>query len=280
MKKKVMAIAVTATLFVFNTAQAGLFDTDEFFEKECLELFKKTHHINALVKAEDVEKTATNKYDFTPVMIVRGEKTTLIRQYCEHYPEEKMVYIGVAKSVVDARKNKEIEDARRKIIVDKKRAEEEASAAKHAAELQEIKDQAAAAREAELRFIKDQNARAAIKKQEQIKKDNEELKKQYLATAESCVSNDKTRVKVALLSALPSIHRPGAIHIEDQKISNMKFSESIMEVSYSFKIYTQSKFGNSLGSKGEPLNLKNTKDIDVQPYRRSTATAICKIERV
>jgi len=168
---------------------------------------------------------------------------------------------------------KALEAARRKAKEDIEAAKSAQLAAKRAAEKKLIEDQAAA----ELRLINAQQAEAELKKQEQLNKNNATLKKQYARTAKKCISNDQGRVKKALFSALHSIHRPAVINIEDQKVSGMRFFNNIMEVSYSFKLYTQTQFGNRLGSKSEPNSLKDTKDINVKAYGRSTAVATCKL---
>ena len=148
-------------------------------------------------------------------------------------------------------------------------------AEKRAAEIKVIEEQAAAER----RYIKDQKIKAQLNRKEEQKNNNRKLAEKYKNVAKTCVNNDGERVKSALFSALPSIHRPGAIHIEDRKISKLRFFESkgFMEVFYSFKLYTQSQFGKKLGSKSEPNSLKDTLDIDVKAYGRSTAVAKCNI---
>lgn len=178
---------------------------------------------------------------------------------------------------VDAEQDhqRNLEAARQKA---KRGIEEEKSTAlaeKRAAEIKEIEDNA----DAERRYIKDQKIKAQLNKKEEQKNKNRILAEKYMGVAKTCVNNDDNRVKSALLSVLSSIHRPDAIHIEDKKLTNLKFFESkgFMEVAYSFKLYTQTKFGKELGSKSQPITLKDTLDIDVKAYGRSTAVARCDI---
>lgn len=252
-----------------------------FQEAECIDLFKKTYSVNLFVKATHVEKMASDKYEFTPVLVVRGEETPFTRQYCEYYTDEEMLYIGTAKSVIEAQRNKEIQEQKRKALAEKKRAEEEAAAAMHAAELKEIQDKAAAELAAELKHKKEAKLKQQQLVAEKRKAEAKELAKRHHADAIECVSNDAVRVKKQLLGRLPAIHRPDALHVEDQKISKVEFLKdaTIMEVHYTFKLFSQTKFTSGWGSKSEPITLKSTGDIEVKPYSRSSAKATCALPR-
>jgi hypothetical protein len=133
-------LAVTLTTIHYQ-AHAGWFDNIGFYEEECINLFKQRHNINYHVIAENVVKRGSDKYEFTPVMVVRGEKSPLTRQFCEYYPDEKMIYIGTAQSVLDARHEEQKEELKKKLIEDGKRAEQKRRADREAAELRKIRQQ-------------------------------------------------------------------------------------------------------------------------------------------
>jgi len=138
---KLTTLLITILLCThITTVHSFPFGSGDFYEEECLELLKKEYSIKYLVKATNAERTEKNKYDFTPVIVSRGKETVLTRHFCEYYPEENMVYIGIAKSVIEAQKKKDIQEKKRRILADKKKHEAAEAASKHAAELQEIQD--------------------------------------------------------------------------------------------------------------------------------------------
>lgn len=135
---KRIAIAVILVLMTFNTAYGDWLEASIPYEKECLKIFKEHYNINMFVKATNVEEIDSNKYEFTPVMVVRGKESKFTRQYCEYYPEENMVYIGKAQSAIDAEHKKKKKALKLQMIQKEKRAEAEEKEAENQAELREI----------------------------------------------------------------------------------------------------------------------------------------------
>ncbi len=168
---------------------------------------------------------------------------------------------------------KNLEAAKAKAELDLERFEQDELAKKRAAELKQIEMEAAA----QLKLKKEKKLKQQQLASEKRKAEAQVLAKRHHADATDCVSNDSARVKKQLLARLPEIHRPDALHVEDQKISKVKFLKdaTIMEVSYTFKLFSQTKYKSGWGSKSEPNTLKSTGDIKVKPYSRSSAKATC-----
>ncbi|MEZ9041637.1 MULTISPECIES: hypothetical protein [unclassified Vibrio] len=168
-----------------------------------------------------------------------------------------------------------LEAAKAKVELDLERFEQDELAKKRAAELEQIEMEAAA----ELKLKKEAKLKQQQLASEKRKAEAQVLAKRHHADAIDCVSNDSARVKKQLLARLHDIHRPDALHVEDQKISKVKFLKdaTIMEVSYTFKLFSQTKYKSGWGSKSEPNTLKSTGDIKVKPYSRSSAKATCAL---
>ncbi|MBE0419220.1 hypothetical protein ACTXIM_01980 [Pseudoalteromonas nigrifaciens] len=130
-----------------------------------------------------------------------------------------------------------------------------------------------------LKLEKEASSKKKKNYEDKQKQKAQELASLYREDAKRCVLGDGERVKSQLSNRLPKIHRPDSIQIEDLKISKMKFltDPAVMEISYTFKLYTQTKYKNSWGSKSETNALKSTGDIKVKPYARSSAVAKCTL---
>lgn len=297
-------------LFLIAISTTASANTKELILKTCQDLIKKDTKIHP--RLINIEKHGEYKYTFDVVFIQKGKEVDRLKDSffdknysCEYYPEEGTIYKQFSdKQLADDKAKREAEaknKAEEKVIRDAKIAEArakektiqlakkaqlEADRRAKVAEADRIKKENVKKEKiekeaaAKLELIRNEKIQAERIKQKRLKKEGDELAFKYKEQAKICVKNDAERVKIALLSVLSSIHRPGAIHIEDWKITKLSFLKNIniMKVAYNFKIYTQIQFRNDLGEKSEPIGLKDTQDIDVKPYGRSTAIATCRIK--
>ena len=236
-----------------SAANSWPFGNSDFYEEECLELLKKTYSITNFVKSSDAERIAKNKYDFTPIIVSRGEERVLTRHFCEYYPEENMVYIGIAKSVIEAKNKKEIQEKKRKILADKKKNLAAKVAAKHAAELQEIQDiadvqsaEAAAKYAAEIAAKKEAQRITQYRKEKikaQKKAETERIRrKKYDPVANYClkeaISSDFPEFKKTI--RMPSSMKVGSnrtafLEPMNKRVLKYAVSEGAINIQYEYK---------------------------------------------
>lgn len=225
-------------LLISFQSYAGLFSSTNEQIEQCMELFKTTHQIKFYVKHTDVVKQQTNKYEFTPVSVVRGKETPFTRQYCEYYPEENMVYIGIANSVVQERQKVEEARLKRKLIEDRKAREKLEQEKQHKARLQAIEDEA---KKQELLDRKRREAELAIAKQKEARKAEKQRKDfvaKYLPSAEECVKQDQRRIDAYLTERTTPKRN---IVAKEQKIKNIAANEDYLRVDYEFYSYDLKK---------------------------------------
>lgn len=186
--------------------------------------------------------------------------------------------------------------------LEKKRAEEAIerqinleAERKRQAELKMIRDKAEKERKAihdkaekerkeaiDIERIKSENKIKKMKLEEA--KEISRLKKKHSAFSKECVLSDSDRVINSLLKSLPSIHRPGAFHVENQEITSIQFYKEYISVAYRFKLYEQTSWrrgaGYVLGEKGiRQHSMKDTDGIHVVPFGWSTAKAKCLLKK-
>lgn len=178
---------------------------------------------------------------------------------------------------LEKKKAKEAVEKQKSIEVERKRLAE-LKAIRDKAELERISVIKQAQKEKkealEISRIKAQNEAKRIKVEKA--KELAALKKKYASFAKQCVLDDADRVVQSLMKSLPSIHRPGAFHVENQEIVSIQFPSKYVSVAYRFKLYQQSEFRGKLGEKGlRQHSMRDTDGIHIVPFRWSTATAKC-----
>lgn len=257
-------------IFLFATkSHAGWFDDSQSYINSCVELYKKNNQIELYVKAIDIKKIEKNKYEYTPVFVVRGKETVLDRQYCEYYPEEQMIYTGIADSVKEQRRQDEVDNLKKKLILEKKINEQKTAESKHQAELKALRDKAMADEKAkeviknaelqqiarEAKLITEKKARQAnleverIKAAERIATDNETKKKnierekirvKFTPLLSQCIKKDQPRVTKELNDN--AVGFEGRLIIaKEQKPISFDVAGEYLIVNYSYYSYDKKK---------------------------------------
>jgi len=243
-----MAIKNTLFILLFLTVKshAGWFDDSENHIESCINLYKEKHNIELYVKATEIEEIRSYKYEYTPVIVARGKETVLVRQYCEYYPEEKMIYIGLAESVIEERQQEEVERLKRELVVEKKENERKAIESKHQAELNTLREEAKLAVEEKARQadIEVERLRAA----ERIAKDKERNRKkiekermlaEFTPLLPQCIKNDYPRLKNKLNTDSPNFD--GNLIAKELRPISFNIAGEYLIVKYSYYSYDKKK---------------------------------------
>lgn len=233
-------------LFVAAKSHAGWFDDSETYLESCINLYKEKHNIELYVKATEVKKIKSYKYEYTPVIVARGKETVLVRQYCEYYPEEKMVYTGLAESVIEERQQEEVKRAKRKLILKQKEEDRKAIEKKNQAELNTLREKAKEvaeekARQAELELERIKAAERVAKEKERNRKEIEKQKMlaEFTPLLPLCIKNDYPRLKNKLNTDSPNFD--GNLIPKELRPLSFNIAGEYIIVKYSYYSYDKKK---------------------------------------
>jgi len=232
-----------SVFFISYQVHAGWFDDSEKYINQCVDMYKDKNHIDFFIKAIDIEKIDDNKYEYTPVMVLRGEETAHTRQYCEHYPDEEMIYTGVAQSVIEQRKKDEVKRLKQQLILKQKENERVAAEEKHQAELRALKEKARAEELAKVQADKErssiENRAAKERKRKEQLEERERILAEFSPLIPLCINKDHSRLVREMNERSPGFN--GNLVAKEIKSTNFSVAGEYLIVRYSYYSYDQKK---------------------------------------